>query len=446
MPANEDILVTGDRARVSARALAVLSLAGLVYVAAALERISPPVVALDIMASLGIGPDSMGVMFSATFFIYAFTQPIAGFGADRFGPKRCLLTCVGLLAVASIWFAKSESMLSATLARALVGFAAGFAFVPAVRLAANWLPERYFGMASSCILAASALSNFLAGSPLARTSTAFGWRWSFMGLGALMLGLFVLVWFVVTDGPRRKAAQAQQSASAGPDTGQSSGAYSQTASRADSGTPGFWSATKLVLGSPIFWLIVLVYSGTDILYDTFTGLWAGPYLMEVYELSSIDAGNMLSLAALGFLVGGPLMVALGDRFGSYSNVITGLAVFNVGITSFIIWGPGVAKTWMLYVLCLVAPMAVHATSLLFAIGKSFFPERVTGTVIGFMNLIPFLVGAIAQSAIGRVLAHFQSDPANVRYGHAFKPVLAWAILTVIASLWLKTHARKTAFK
>ncbi|MDR2301676.1 MAG: MFS transporter, partial [Deltaproteobacteria bacterium] len=204
----EDTIEEKERLKVSPRALVVLCLAGLVYVLAALERISPPVVALDIMKSLAIGPDSMSVMFSATFFVYAFTQPLAGFGADRFGPKRCLLTSVGLLALASIWFAKSQSHLSATMARALVGFAAGFAFVPAVRLAANWLPGRYFGLASSCILAGSALSNFMAGSPLARTATAFGWRWSFMGMGVILAGLFALVWFVVSDGPKSKIAKA----------------------------------------------------------------------------------------------------------------------------------------------------------------------------------------------------------------------------------------------
>ncbi|MDR2387030.1 MAG: MFS transporter [Deltaproteobacteria bacterium] len=432
--------------KVSPRALVVLGLAGLVYVLAALERISPPVVALDIMKSLAIGPDSMSLMFSATFFVYAFTQPLAGFGADRFGPKVCLLTSVGLLALASIWFAKSQSHLSATLARALVGFAAGFAFVPAVRLAANWLPGRYFGLASSCILAGSALSNFLAGWPLAKTATAFGWRWSFMGLGLILVGFFILVLFIVSDGPKRQISEAlKASGEAG-----AAGAESQKSQTKQS--LGFWASTKLVLSAPIFWLISLVYTGTDLLYDTFTGLWAGPYLMEVYSLSSIEAGNMLSLAAFGFLVGGPLVVTLGDKLGSYGNMIIGLALGNLAITSFIIWGPAIAKPWMLYLLCLVAPLAVHATSLLFAIGKSFFPEKVTGTVIGFLNLVPFMFGAIMQSLIGRILAYFQNNPlyadsaASLRYGQAFKPVLAWAFLTVLAAFWLRRRSRETIYK
>lgn len=430
--------------KVSSRALFVLSLAGLVYVMAALGRISPPVVALDIRASLGIGPDEMGLMFSATFITYALMQPLAGFSADRFGPRRCLMICLALLAVASIWFSQSTSLLSAAMARALVGLAAGFAFVPAVRLAANWLPDRYFGMASTCILAASALSNFLAGSPLALTAERFGWRWSFMMLGFMAVGLLILVWWIIADRPQVtgefKSAAPDESAAAKPNL------------VCDNANLGFFQAAKQVLSAPIFWLISLVYSGTDLLYDTFTGLWAGPFLMEVHGLSSVSAGNMLSMAAIGFLVGGPLLVMLGDRWKSYSNVIICLALGNVAITSFIIWGPAEAAPWMLYLLCLLAPLGVHGTGLLFAIGKSFFPENVCGTVIGFLNLMPFMFGAIMQSVIGRVLAYMQTSPvyqdlgAQVHYGQAFKPVLAWGLLTVAAAFWLKKKSAATIYK
>jgi sugar phosphate permease len=287
----------------------------------------------------------------------------------------------------------------------------------------------------------------MAGSPLARTATTYGWRGAFIGLGVILLGLLVLVWFIISDGPGAKKLK-----DASPKLEKESKSSEASPNGSPEATPGFFQATKMVLGAPIFWLISLVYSGTDLLYDTFTGLWAGPYLMEVYNLSSIDAGNMLSIAAFGFLVGGPLVVTLGDRLGSYGNVIIGLAVMNVGITSFIIWGPAIATTWMLYLLCLLAPLAVHATSLLFAIGKSFFPEKVTGTVIGFLNLMPFMFGAIMQSVIGRVLAYVQNNPAYAglgadgRYGHAFKPVLVWAILTVLAAFWLRTKSRQTIFK
>ena len=418
--------------RVTGRALTILTIAGLVYVVAALERISPPVVALDIRAALGLGPDDLGMMFSATFIAYALTQPIAGFGADRIGPKRCLMMSAILLGVASIWFAYSQSFWPAAIARALVGLAAGFAFVPAVRLAANWLPPRHLAMASTCILAGSAFSNFLAGSPLARTANAFGWRWSFMVLGLAAIALGVLVLFVVSDHPKRNARDSGEDFSEEP--------LKQAEVR-------FFAAAKMVLSHPMFWLMSLVYAGTDMLYDTFTGLWGGPYLMEAHALSSVDAGNMLSAASIGFLFGGPLLVLLGDRWGSYAKVLICLALGNVAITSFIIWGPEDAAPWMLYLLCLVAPLGVHGTGLLFAIGRGFFPENVTGTVIGFLNLMPFMAGALMQNIIGRTLAAVQSDPAtsaltaHYHYGQAFKPVLYWCVLTVLAAFWLHRTRR-----
>lgn len=416
--------------RVSGRAIIVLIIAGLVYVIAALERISPPVVALDIRVALGLGPDDLGMMFSATFIAYALTQPIAGFGADRFGPKRCLTISAIMIGVASIMFAYSQSFWPAALARGLVGFSAGFAFVPAVRLAANWLPPRYLAMASTCILAASALSNFLAGSPLARTANIFGWRWAFLVLGLAAIALGVLVLLVVSDRPGKQVYENQEAAD-----------------QAQSQEVNFFTAAKMVLSHPMFWLMSMVYAGTDMLYDTYTGLWAGPYLMEAHALSSVDAGNMLSVASIGFLIGGPLLVLFGDRWGSYTKVLICLALGNAAITAFIIWGPADAAPWMLYLLCLVAPLGVHGTGLLFAIGRGFFPENVTGTVIGFLNLMPFMAGALMQNIIGRVLASVQTDPvtanlsAHYHYGQAFKPVLFWCILTVLAALWLHRTRR-----
>ncbi|MDR0354343.1 MAG: MFS transporter [Deltaproteobacteria bacterium] len=420
--------------KVRPAAILMLALASLVYMLAALERISPPVVALDIMDSLRIGPDDMGLIFSATFLTYALMQPLAGHCADRFAPKRCLAMCAALLALSSIWFSQSQSFFSAWLSRALVGLAAGLAFVPAVRLSANWLPEKHFGMASTCILAASAFSNFLAGSPLARTAGQHGWRFSFLALGLIALVVLALVLLVISDRPKTEGRPKEN--------GKSEAEEKQSLIK----------TAKLVLRAPVFWLISLVYSGTDLVYDVFTGLWAGPFLKEVHGLSSVAAGNMLSTAAVGFLVGGPLLVMLGNRWGSYSKVVICMCLMNVGITAFIIWGPKEAAPWMLQLLCLAAPLGIHCTGLLFAIGKSFFPEKVTGAVIGFLNLMPFLVGAVMQSVVGRILAFVRTSPdssslgAHFHYAQAFKPILFWCVLSTLAAFWLKKKAAVTFFK
>gem|GEM_PF-7057471 len=420
-------------AKVTPRALMVLSLAGLVYVFAALERISPPVVALDIMNALGLKPDDLSLMFSLTFIAYALTQPIAGFGADWIGPKRCLLAATIFLGGASIWFSYSQSLWSAALARALVGLAAGFVFVPAVRLAANWLPPRHFAMASSCILAASALSNFLAGSPLARSADRFGWRWSFFALGLAGLALSGLVLALIADHPRPGPGHPQEHPQELPQ-------------KRPAKTPHFWPSARQIFSHPMFWLISLVYTGTDLLYDTFTGLWAGPYLIEAHGLSAVAAGDILSTASLGFLVGGPLVVFWGNRWGSYSKVLICLTLGNIGLTSFIIWGPAQSPPWMLYLLCLAAPLGVHGTGLIFALSKNYFPENITGTLIGFLNLMPFLAGALMQNIVGFILARLQADPltgaltAHEQYAQAFIPVLFWSFLTFMASVWL--HSKK----
>ena len=416
---------TGGFDKITARAVAVMVIAAMVYMFAAFQYISPPVVALGISQSLGLGPDDMGLMFSATFIAYALMQPLAGFGADRFGPRRCLMFSTALTAVASIWFSRAGSLGSAATARALVGLAAGFAFVPTIRLAANWLPVRHFGMASSLVVAASALSSFLAGAPLAFFAGGFGWRWSFMMLGLISAGLCLIVWRVVKDRP----------ASARP-------------AAAGAGSPGsnFGSAAKIVLTNPVFWLMSLVYCGVDLIYQVFTGLWAGPYLIEGYGLSMAEAGSMLSTASVGLLFGGPLMILLANAWKSYTKMIITLAAFNVGLAAFLVWGPADAPLWMIRLLCLAAPVGAQGTALFFAVGRRIFPEQIVGTMTGFLNMVPFLFGAAMQSLTGRMLAGIRADHvyqdlgAHFQYSLAFKPILYCVLASLAAGFWLHAKA------
>ncbi len=407
------------------RATAVMLAATLVYILAVIQRGSPPVVALDIMADLGFTPDHLSLMFAATMVAYGLMQPVAGFWADRFGPRRCLVGAGLGLGLGSIIFSLAQGLVVGLSARMLVGLAAGLALMPCLKLAGHWFSPKRFGLVSSIIVAAAALANFAVGRPLAQSAAAFGWRWSFMGLGIAGLLLAVAVFLVIRDRPPLAEAPEPEAPAWPPEEA--------------APTPTFFQSLRLIAREPEFWLLALLYAGTDMLYATFTGLWAGPYLIEVHGQTEAAVGNMLSVAAAGFLVGPPLLVWWATMWRSYGRVLLCLALADVLIALVLVWAePGLSSP-ALYFLCFIAPVGAQGACLIFVLVRNLFPENLAASSMGLINVFPIIPGALMQKIVGHLLT--QAEDLNPMaapqelYSQAFQPLLIYMIISVPLALW-----------
>ena len=184
----------------------VIGTAILIYILASLQRLSPPVIALDIMRDLGLTPDNMSLMFAMSMVAYAIMQPVSGFCADRVGPRRCLLVSALLLGLGSILFSQAQGLVMGLGTRTLIGVAAGITILSCMKLAMHWFSPERFGLVNSLIIASAALANFAVGRPLAMGVEAIGWRGSFFWLGAAGLILALITFLIVHDRPPRADA------------------------------------------------------------------------------------------------------------------------------------------------------------------------------------------------------------------------------------------------
>ncbi|MDR1922068.1 MAG: MFS transporter [Candidatus Adiutrix sp.] len=406
----------------------IIALSALVYIICLLHRLSPPVVALSIRDSLGLSADQMSLVFAPTLFGYGLIQPLAGFSVDRYGPRRCLMVSTFFMGLSAVWFSQADSMVSACLARALTGLASGLSLLPGLRLVLNWLEARYFGVAASSIMGASALANFTVGRPLAWLSQSFGWRFPFFWIGLISLAACALVFLLVRDKP--------------PQT--------ETAAPAPAGRrPAFLAVAFSILKNPMFWLLSGLYIGTDLLCLIFTSLWAGPYLIEVYGQSELAVGNILSVAAAGFLFGPTLLALWGDRWGSYPRVLLCLAFFSAAFWAFLIWGPTSMPLWSLYILCFLAPMGTWASPLYMSIARDYAPPEIASSAMGFINMPPVMAGAALQHLVGSLIQKAEDSGAalspHALYAQAFTPVFIIAVLAAaLAVVLVVLTSRKNA--
>lgn len=418
--------------RAMLKASLVVSVAAVCYMMGRFAYVSPPVVALDIMADMGLTPDSLSLMFAITLVAYGLIQPLSGFWADRFGPRRCLLIATLVLGLGSLLFSQIQGVGLGLASRAMVGLAAGVTLMPCLKLAGHWFSPRYFGLVSSVVLAISAVGTALTGRPLALAAETFGWRAAFIGVGVAGLLWTILIFFIVHNRPQGPLA-GQRPDDPPPPPPEAPVSFRQTAA--------------VILKIPAFWVLGFLYVGTDMLYCAFSSLWVGPYLIEVYGQSEQAAGNMISLAALGYFIGPPLLTLWGDAWG-YAKVILAVALLNVLMAFILVLCPAMPGPWALYLLCFMTPMGAQLTAMILALGRSLTPPNIGGAAMGFINLFPIIGGAIMQKIIGRLLTvePGQADliSAAERYSYAFRPMLAYIILTVVLAWWMVRYEKRRA--
>ena len=165
----------------------------LMYFIAYIDRVNVSVAGPAMRKDLGLTPIQLGLIFSAFAYPYAAMQIAGGWAADRFGP-RLVLTVLSLLwATATIFTGLSWSVASLVVFRVLVGVGEGGAFPTATRAFAWWLPVRERGFAQGITHSFARLGGAVTPPIVLAIVERYGWRESFVVLGAGSL-IWTAIW------------------------------------------------------------------------------------------------------------------------------------------------------------------------------------------------------------------------------------------------------------
>jgi MFS family permease len=165
----------------------------LMYFIAYVDRVNIAVAGPAMRRDLGLTPIQLGLIFSAFAYPYAAMQIAGGWASDRFGP-RLVLTALSLLwAAATILTGLSWSVASLVAFRVLVGVGEGGAFPTATRAFSSWLPVRERGFAQGITHSFARLGGAVTPPIVLAIVARYGWRESFIVLGAASL-VWTAVW------------------------------------------------------------------------------------------------------------------------------------------------------------------------------------------------------------------------------------------------------------
>jgi MFS family permease len=190
-----NVAISDALPRASVRLVALLTLAMFInYV----DRGSLSVVAPLLKDKLAINNAEMGLLLSAFFWSYAFSQPFAGTLVHRFDVRLMLAAGVALWAAATMFSGLANSFAVLFGLRLLLGIGESVIYPANARILAC-IPAHLRGRANGFIASGMMLGpsvGTLAGGLVLAT---WGWRAVFLGLGALSL-LWLWPWLTMTRG------------------------------------------------------------------------------------------------------------------------------------------------------------------------------------------------------------------------------------------------------
>ncbi len=365
----------------------ILAITIFTYTIVIFHRMSPAVMADDIMLDLGTNAAFMGLLASAYFYPYAVLQIPSGIMSDKYSPRKLISGALVLACLGIILFSLAQSTTMAFVGRLSVGIGCSIILMPAYKALANWFdPKMYMIIVTSVLACAVGMASALAGAPLSYFIDTFGWRVSSQGLGVITLVATVLMWFFFKDAPQ---SEAREEAKPEQDT------------TTQITIP---ESIKIVLTRRNFWLLTLAFTVSAAILFSFIGLWSGIYYTHVVGLSRAEMSTLLSIAATITIITPIIYAGIAAKVPSRKSVIVVSNALLFAVMLYLFFQNGHFGTTEIFVWGIVLSIVVTAPAGLYmAATRELFPKHIASTANGLVYSFSMFGAAVFQPLIGALL-------------------------------------------
>jgi sugar phosphate permease len=376
---------------------------GLAYVLSFFHRFAPAAVASDLQQAFNTSSAALGGLAATYFYVYTVMQIPTGVLVDTMGPRRVAVIGGLIGGIGSILFGMADTLAMASVGRLLVGLGVSVMFIAMLKLNAVWFHDRHFGTVTGVTILVGNSGSLLAAAPLAWALGFVSWRIVFIAVGVFSLLLALLSWWFVRNHPGEAGLPSLRELDG---------------KAAHPPHAGHWyDGLLIVLKNRATWPGLWVNMGIAGSLFAFGGLWAVPYLRDVYGMDRATATNHTTLLLAGFAIGAFFIGTLSDRIGRRKPVMVVAALLWCLCWLPLLGGmalPGGTS----YLLFLLMGLAAPGFTLSWACAKEVNPPALSGMATSVVNVGAFLGTAIMQPLVGWAIDHAHEHHPDTALGLA----------------------------
>ncbi|KIC40985.1 MFS transporter [Ruegeria sp. ANG-S4] len=344
----------------------------LAYVLSQFFRAFLAVLTADLGRDIGATAEDLAFASGLWFLIFAAMQIPVGWALDRVGPRvtSATLLLIGGAGGAGL-FAVATAPIHVSLAMGLIGVGCSPVLMASYFIFAREFPPAKFATLAAVMLGVGSVGNLVASYPTALAVEWMGWRATMIGLALTSALVAVGIWSTVHDPGRVESDH--------------KGSVLDLLK-----IPALWAILPLML-------VAYAPSGA------IRGLWAGPYLADVFALDTTQIGQATLVMGAAMIAGtfvyGPLDRILNTRkwviFGGNALGVLALVLLCIWIGK---------SVWISVLLLAVVGFTGASFPVIMAHGRAFIAPHLVGRGVTLLNL--FGVGGVglAQFATGRIHA------------------------------------------
>lgn len=353
-------------------------------------------------ADIGATPADLAFASGLWFLVFAAMQVPVGAWLDKYGPRRTssVLLLLGGGGGAAL-FALATQPIHVSIAMGLIGVGCSPVLMASYFIFARSYPPAKFATLAALMLGVGSVGNLVAAYPTAFAVETFGWRATLWALAALSSAIAIGLWQMVQDPPQ-----------------------------VDSEEKG---SVLDLLRMPVLWFIIPFMFVNYMPTAAIRGLWIGPYLGDVFAMSTVGIGQATLVMGVA-MIAGTFAYGPADRiFGTRKWVIFG--------------GSSMMVVALLVLVTMVDDNAALSIALLSAMGffggafpvviahaRAFFPPHLTGRGVTLMNLFGIGGVGVAQFGSGRIHAAIAPTDPTLAYQVLFGGFAA--LLTIGLAIYL----------
>ena len=353
-----------------------------------LDRMVMGILAPGLQKQYLISDIQYGYIQSAFAFAYASGQVVSGRMLDLIGTRIGYALALAAWSLASMLHAAVHGAWGFGVVRALLGLSESPAFPAATKSLAEWFPRSERAFAFGFINAGTNMGAILASAVVPWLAATYGWRWAFIGTGAVGL-LALLVWIPIYKSPDRHPKVS---------------AAELAHIHRDPPEPVFKPSWITLVTCRQAWAFAMGKFMTDAMW-WFYMAWFPKYLNKTYHLDLLHIGLPLVIiyviSDLGSIGGGWLSSSLIQKGASVNRARkTALLICALGAMP-VLFAQKIGSLWMaVLILGLVTAAHQGFSSNLFTLVSDMFPRQAVASVAGFGGTCGFFGASFFQLVVG----------------------------------------------